>query len=142
MNPIVSSRFRETSFAVRRWRVDAEPGTTRADLEDPAFWALVAREMEPGQNVEVLADDMSFFAEGLVIDASERWAKVRVNHFHAYSAAEAAPLPAGQEFEVCFRGARRWSVKRKADAAVLSENHGTREAAAAWMAEHARMVAA
>lgn len=140
--PLPPSRLCETSFSVRRWRVEAEAGTTKQELESAAFWALVARMMEPGNIVEVLADDMSFYAEGVVIDASEQWAKVKINQFYRYNAEEAAPLQIDHEFDVCFRGARRWSVKRKSDSFILSENHTTRESAALWMAEHVSRVAA
>lgn len=138
---ITPSKFRETTQVNRHWTATPSVDTPFEDLLRPDYWAHVAANILPGDRIDVLAEDMSYFAELLVVDASRQWVKVKLLRKTELSSEESQPIEADDEHEVKWRGNRRWSVVRKADGAILQEELSSKSAAYAWLSEHQKKVA-
>ena len=122
------------------WSSTAAYGVTREDIENPGYWAHVAARLRNKARIEVHAEDGSFYAEYLVINADKTWAKVLCLRF--IDLKETAKLTAEQAtsifsgYDVKFRGPRKWSVVRKSDNAVLQEGMHSEEDSRKWLAVH------
>lgn len=135
------SQFREYAHVNRLWRCNPEVATSFEDLFRPEYWAHVAATVLAGDRIEALAEDMSYFAELLVVDASRNWVKVKLLRKVELTEEEAEPLVVDEEYEVKWRGNRRWSVVRRVDGAVLQENLASKAEGYAWLADHQKKVA-
>ena len=114
-------------------------GTAFEDILKPEYWSHVAHQLRPGHKVEVLAEDASFWALLLVIDAGKMTAIVEPLLFKELASRDA--VMEDEEMFVKYRGPHsRYSVLRKSDNAVMKENLQTKAAAAEWMKN--RMLAA
>lgn len=122
------------------WAVTATYGMTREDIENPGFWAHHAVRMRTKDKIEVHAEDGSFYAEYIVVNADRTWAKI-VNTVYL-NLAEAAVISGEQAkgisegYEIKFRGPRKWSVIRKADHSILQEGMHSDADAKQWLAVH------
>lgn len=136
------------------WRSDyaviAEIGTTPEHLLDPAYWAHHAFKMKPWDKIEVRAQDGTWYAEYIVLEASRTWAKVKQIIFVPLTTADVS-LTQSQDMdakrdnaltealanhEVKWRGPKGWSVVRKSDHAALSEGHRLKTDAEGWLRNH------
>jgi hypothetical protein len=142
MNLISPTNVREATYDTTLWRAIINAGTPFEDLLKPEFWALVSSKMRPTDIIQCVAEDNAYFVELLVLDCSSKWAKVKLLRKVDISAEEAAPIQTATDYELVFRGPRRWSVKRQSDGQIVSENHHTREDASGWLAEHNKVMAA
>lgn len=140
LNP---TRMQDAEYARVVRVVTAEPGTTLEDLQRQDYWAHVANTMSPWMRMEVRADDGSFYAEGLVLEAGRNWATVKILQSWNLDTADVARTRsarmeeyAGLPYYVMFRGEHElWSVIRKSDNAVMHEKEGTRAGADRWLQE-------
>ncbi len=142
MQFLMPSKFREASFANRQWCCTPEAGVSIEEILKPEYWAHVSAKMITGDTIRAIPEDMAFFLELLVIDTSKQWAKVKEIHRVLLTAEEASPIEEDIDFEVKFRGARRWSVVRKSNNAVEAENMASKADAFAWISEYAKKMAA
>ena len=79
---VMPERVKIAEAARNRWAVTVEPGTTRDQLKLPEFWSLNARLFIPGDFLEVISDDMAFYAEYKVLSCDRTWAKVHELSWH------------------------------------------------------------
>lgn len=133
-----------------RYDVKIALGVSLQDLQDPAFWAHHAVRMRPCDEIRARAEDGSWVAYLLVLDASRTWARVKVLSEHKLGTADVALSQAVLEdqekrvaeikanFTITFRGPHRHSVIRKQDKTVMSEDHITKADAERWLDTHAR----
>lgn len=136
-------RLQEADFGRTVFVCTAMPGTLPEDLAHQAYWAHVAPSLKPWARIEVRADDASWYAECLVLEAGRNWANVKTLHCWnlsgediARTSAAIAAEYAGLPYEVKFRGEHcLWSVLRKADAAVMHEGEATKAGADQWLRE-------
>lgn len=121
------------------WHVVAAYGTTRADIENPGYWAHVAGRLRPKARIEVHAEDDSFYAEYMVTSCDKTWAKI-VNllfiDLTKTSITKEQEQGINDAYEVTFRGPKKWSVVRKSDRAVLQEGLHSRDDGEKWLAVH------
>lgn len=129
-------------------------------LSDPAFWAHVAVKFSPWHEIRARAEDGSWMARFVILDAARTWARVKMIEFHEFApitATEPAKpeqpaavvlSPAAEQAVQDFiaqhtwshRGPKGHSIIRKADKEVLVESLGTKADALKWLDEHARKI--
>jgi hypothetical protein len=132
------TRMQEAEFARAVHVVTADAEHLPQDLERQDYWAHVAQNLRPWTRLEVRADDGTWYAECLVLEAGRNWANVKVlqpsttsrpptsPQTQAAIAEEYARLP----YEVSFRGEHElWGVIRKSDNAVMHDKEGTKAGA-------------
>ncbi len=144
---------RETQLQNRTAKVQgfafiADHGTVPEDLLRPEFWAGCAQRLQrrPGDcptEVTVWAEDGSFWAELVVIEAGARWAKCRFK-------SEPILVDQSARSEIAFKGhvvnfggeTEMWRVIRDSDKSKLKDSFATAEQALAWLQDHVRSMAA
>jgi hypothetical protein len=108
-------------------------------VKDPAFWALTAYKLRPGDTIEVHNDDMSFFGMLYVRDVSGA-AGTRLNNRAIVAVlgyGELGPIKKelkSKTHEVRFLGPHeKWSIVALVDGKLVKGGFGTPEAAGQWM---------
>lgn len=123
-----------------------EPGLTLEDVQDPAFFAHVAKRMRECDHIEVRTDDKAWFAELFVVEVGQMFVKTALLRYVELSGgakvksadkptqSDAAPA-AG--FATVWKGPhKRFCVVRESDKAIVHENAATKEDGDAWIAQH------
>lgn len=129
---ILSNRIRPAEYDRVIWAATAEAGVTLKDVQEPAYWSHVAKNLRAGAQIEVTAVDGSWFARLYVRSADGNSAKVFVLDSWIFDqVAEATPTA---EFTVKHRGPKGWSVLRASDNAIVFEGGATRSDADQWVA--------
>lgn len=122
------------------WAATAAYGVTKEDIENPVYWSHVCARFRPKDRIEVHSEDGAFYAEYMVTSCDRTWAKVVCLMFVELN--KAAKLTDEQvegihaNYEVMFRGPKKWSVIRKSDRATLHEGLHTKEDAKKWLDVH------
>lgn len=133
MTQLATNRFELSINGIRHnvFRVKPEIGTPPVALLDPHFWAHVSSKMSVGDIIEVIAEDGSYFAELLVRDVGNLFAKVAFkNPVMEFSKPEDVELPAG--YEVKWRGPKlRYGVLHGTD--VLKDGFVDKSEARTWL---------
>jgi hypothetical protein len=140
--PLHPSRFQLAEHRRQIWHIVPEHGTALAELLTPAYWSHVSRQMRPSDRIEVNAEDGSFFAELVVIDAGLQFAKVALLREAKLEGVEASQtsLP-GHKVE--WSGPHtKFRVVRESDRKVLKDGFTTRADAGTWLSNHAKALAA
>lgn len=142
---LLPPQFLDAEYQRRDTIAKPEAGTTLLEMQDPAYWANVAKTLKPMDRIEVRPADGTWWAELLVRVVEPQSVRVhvlRTVEFHKPARADASPDVA-DGYEVKHRGAQRgWCVIREHDAAVLVEKQASHEAAVAWLTGHLRTLAA
>lgn len=127
---ILQRQIQQADFARTVWVVKPEPGVTLEQLLQPETWAHVSKTFKPGDRVDVMPPGGDWFAELYVRSSGDNEAKLVVLKTHVFETAKQVD----GEVEVKHRGeAKKWSVLRKSDKAVLVEGLETRGAAEDWV---------
>lgn len=122
--------------------VCVQVGTTIEDLLVPAYWANVARNLQPRTTIEVHWDDASQFAELYVLDAGRNWASVDVLR-HKKELKRPVLAHLAEQYEISFNGpVDRYRIQRLSDRAVIKAGFATEAAAHQYLAEYKRKMAA
>ncbi len=125
-------RLRSEEYAHNVWVATAPFGVTREQLKEQTFWSHVAAQMRPRDELKVFAEDGTYFAHYLVLSCDRTWAVVH----------ELAFVPIGEvslseqaldDYEVKFRGPKKWSVVRKSDNKVLQEGLHSQAQGEEWL---------
>lgn len=135
--PLNQSRFFQADHRFNRWAVVAEHGETIDTITKPEYFTHVSKRLRPMDKIEVYAEDMSFYAELLVIDAGSTWAKTFV--LRNVSLLKGSPAPASDtdKYIVSYRGLhKKFSVVRKADQEVVKDGFQSKDEANTWLAGH------
>lgn len=111
-------------------------GVDPKDILVPAFWAHHAVKMKPFDEIRARAEDGTWVANLIVLDASRTWVKVQMlGAVHRLTTADQSQTQAVEadietfksQHKVVHRGPRGWSVVRKGDNAVIAEDKGTKD---------------
>lgn len=132
----------QAEFAIKQWYVT--PTEPFDALMDPSFWgkADAAKDMRPGDRIEVLAEDGSYWGMLLVRSASRSSAVVVPLDFKQLTA-EAPPSAEFSGFEVKWAGPqRKFRAMRIEDKAVLRDGFDTKEQGETWLRNYMRSIAA
>lgn len=115
------------------WVVNAEAGTTVADVLDPQYWSHMAAEMLQYDRVEVLLETGEWMLELVVLGRDRNWAQVHVLHHHQLEKV-AADMPAAAKHRVEWKGPQhRFCVIRNSDNEVIQKELQSRVAAGDWL---------
>lgn len=133
------ARFRGEEFLRSKWLATAFEHTTPEDLLKPDYWAHVSTHLRPRDRIEAWADDGTWMAEYVVLEAGRNWARLSIVSVHRFTNADQAMTHADAlaPYEITHRGVHsKWSVIRKSDRQVMSEGYDTMRGATDWLAEH------
>ena len=115
------------------WTVTAPAGTERADVLAPTFWVHVARKLRPLAEINVIAQDCSWYGKYLVLYAHGVDVKLAELGFWALAVDKTAELE-NDEFRVQWAGpSHLFRVIRKTDNVVVQKGIKTRNEAGIWM---------
>lgn len=133
MTQLATDRFHLSVNGIRHniFRVNPEIGTPPTALLDQHYWAHVSAKLRMGDVIEVLAEDGSYYAELLVRDAGNLYAKVAFrNPVTEFGKTEEQEVPAG--YEIKWRGPHaKFGVIHGKD--VLKDGFVDKGEAGAWL---------
>jgi hypothetical protein len=141
---LIVPRFKNAEYERVIYQACPENGVSFEDVLQPEFWSHVADKLKPTDRIEVLAEDGSYFAELLVIDAGRLYAKVAVLRFVELASSEVPADLAGDlaEFKVEFKGpVLKHVVVRQSDKQYVQEGIARKADAEAWIREHVKALA-
>ncbi len=141
MSKILEQRLKQAEFGRNLWRFEPEEATTFEDVLKPSYWVHVARTLQTGDHIEVVARDQSYFAELFVRSVADGEVRVAVLRKVELDDVAASPAPSEGEYEIKHRGGAGWSVLRKTDRKVMVERLDTKSAAEDWLASHTNALA-
>lgn len=138
VTPMDLVRFRGIEYMREHYLCTAHANTRPEDLLKPEYWAHVATLMRPRARIEAWADDGTWMAEYVVLEAGRNWARLFMLEKHFLTTADVAMTQADalSPYEIAHRGPHsKWSVIRKVDREVVHEGEETPDGAAAWTRE-------
>lgn len=135
------NKLRSAEHARNSWSIVPDDGTTIEEVCQPAYFAHVAGRMQPGDLIEVRAEDTSYYARLYVRDTGRAMVKCAVLEYHSFEAIEFGDN-ADTQFDVAYRGlTRKWCVVRKSDNTVIKDECQTREGATSYLGEYLKALA-
>lgn len=129
-------RFKGVEFMRSEYLCTAHPNTTPEDLLAPEYWAHISAQLRPRDRIEAWANDGSWMAEYVVLEAGRNWARLHLLQVYHFTSGDQAMTQADamSPYEITFRGPHaKWSVVRKSDRQVVHEGAETARAAAEWL---------
>jgi hypothetical protein len=131
------ARLKDAGYDRNIWQVSVAKDISFEAVQQPDFWAHVARQLKPCDRIEVLAEDMSWFAELLVMDADRLWAKTAVLRFVELAGKEVPAAVASSGFRVEYKGPnKKHVVIRESDNQIVQEGIALKADAERWISEH------
>lgn len=146
-----TSHIRPEQFATSRWAINVPAGSTIKDLVSPDFYANIANQLGKNDYIRALFDDGSYIVDLLVTEVDTKnqtpvWIRTVITNVVNIAEAEEKTkeilkqeikqekeVVTGElshpDYEIKFRGAKKYSIIRKNDKAVLQEDLLTKEAA-------------
>lgn len=117
---ISTMRVEAAEFRRNIWRAYPEEGTPFETVLSEAYWAHRAAAFKAGDKIEVLPDEMHYYAELLVIAAGAAWARVMELYRRELGA---LALPDRRpDYSVAWRGAhRKFAIVRTVDGAIVKD---------------------
>jgi hypothetical protein len=134
--PIHPNKFKLAEQVSKRWVAVAPACTKRTDLLMPTYWAHVAANLAPWDEIEVRSEDGSWAGLYVVRNRDRTWARVHEMNFTNFNSpklAEAELKKIREEYDVKLRGPKGWSVVRRNGNTVLQENMHSKEDADVWL---------
>jgi len=129
-----------------RYDAKIQQGVTPEELLAPAFWAHHAMKLKPMDELRARAEDGTWVAYLIVLDASRTWARVQLLSVHRLTTADVAMSQANEgqvkaikeAHKIAWRGPHKWSVVRITDDNVLHDGEQQKDLAHAWLDRWAR----
>lgn len=142
LQALSGSRLQFAEQVRNLWQVTVPVNTNPDDLLNPPFWAHVALRLRVKDRIEVWSEDGQWYTELLVVDRDRNWAKCHplmgvIGLSKDVSEEQANAGFAEAQFEVMWRGPRKWSVVRKSDRNVVHEGEETKDGAENWLKHNA-----
>lgn len=116
-------------------------GETLETALEPNFWSHVAKQLRPGDRIELTSYDASWLAT-LYVQAVSRIEAVVAVLSKTDLGAPAMPKGEVSPYEVAFRGPRKWSIVHAETREVLKEDIETKQAADTYLKNHMQALAA
>lgn len=120
-------KLTSSPVGVHRWRCRPIQGTTLKQMLEPEYWSLVAYRfavkegINEGAIVEILPEDHAFYAELIVLNASNIHAVVETLFYKELKAKRRKSM-IKDGYEVKLRGPKKWSIIRVSDKVVVDED--------------------
>ena len=142
--------MQEAEYQFTIWAVVAPNGLKAQDLLAPGFWALYATKMKPFDEIRARAEDGTWMARFVVLEAGRTWARLHQLEQHNLGtqdvsltkAAAQRTEDAKKDFEIKHRGPKGWSVVRLSDKQVMHEGAQSKQAASTWLDGHLKTTGA
>ena len=138
VTPMELQRFKGSEYERAEYVCTAHDHTTPQDLLEPGYWAHVSTLLRPRARVEAWANDGTWMAEYVALEAGRNWARLHLLQVYHFTSGDMAMTQADAmtPYEITFRGPHsKWSVVRKSDRAVLHEGSDTARGATDWLTE-------
>lgn len=128
-------RWRGAEFANNTWYLRIEQGITKAQLLAQEFWAHVAEDLRPYDEIKVRCDDGTVYATLLVLDCGRAFANVQVLQWHNLTTADVAEtrtnMGATGDYKIEWKGAnKKFVITRLSDQQVIREGQDQRKESA------------
>ena len=137
---LTGGQWQQVEYARNIWRALPEEGVTIKDIVKPEFWAIVSTDLKRTDKIEVLPEDGSWYAELLVRDVGNGWAKVGIlNHIEFHSVAvQSAMEDMFKDHEIKWKGpnVNKFCIVRKTDGEIIRRGYENQAEAIAALAEH------
>lgn len=130
-------------YKTKLYRASIPSDLTMDDILKSEYWAHVAGRLSPAEKIECIWEDMTKYAEILVISVGVAWAKIVCLKFVDFNAAQIspdAPEKKNTEYFIEFQKACQWAVYRKSDGQRIHSNCLTEEEAKAWLADFEKAI--
>ncbi len=117
------SRLKLGEYIRNIFTATAHEGTLVEDALNPEYWAHVSEQFKPYDKIELRADDGSWYAEFMVLDASRTWARVKLlNQWDLTTADTSLSQATLDAYRFEFKGPhKKWCVIRNSDDAYVHE---------------------
>ncbi|MFW0758931.1 hypothetical protein ACN1C3_30175 [Pseudomonas sp. H11T01] len=144
VQPIMRSAF---TFAESRNNVFSAVvprGTTQQRLVQSGLWSVVADQLRSFDRILCIAEDRSYYAELLILDAGKGHCSVQLLSYHTLPVllVSEAGLPPGFSIDYSgpvHNGSGGYQVLRHADGVIMSTGHSNREEALAALLDSATL---
>jgi hypothetical protein len=143
---LTPSKLEQAEFSRVLFSVTPELGTTIKEVLDPTYWRHVAGKLRPRCRIEVLAEDLSYYAELLVLSCDKTWANVALLSHVVLIAEEAKksdkkegeddPFSTELHYVDYVQGASKGRVILKEGNKVVKDGFNSKKLAAEWMRAH------
>lgn len=136
VRPMEAPRFRAIEYMRSEYLCTAFEDTTPQDLLEPSYWAHMSAQFKPRDRIEAWANDGTWMAEYVVLEAGRNWAKLHLLTVYHLTTSDQAMTKADQmtPYSIEWKGPHgKWTVIRKSDLQTMSEGHETLQAATDWI---------
>lgn len=141
--PVMPIRMQLAEQSRNIWCLTVPNGTTVQDMLNPGYWAHLARQLKPGDRVEVEPDNGTYFAELRVLDAGNQYAKMAVLREVTLESIEPSATISVPGHTVEWSGRHtKWRVIRESDRKVLKDSLASKADGYAWLASYSKALAA
>ncbi|WP_323994706.1 hypothetical protein [Aeromonas hydrophila] len=125
---ILVPHFNLAEYSRNIWRVTALHGQEFDQFKDPEAWAHVAANFKRYDEVEIIAEDGSFFAKGIVLKVTKTSATV---HFYVHEdfEQEVSGSADGSKYSIEWGGKAKWRVVRNSDDEIIESHISSKEEA-------------
>lgn len=133
-------KLQAAEYARSNWFIRADPEVSMEEVLDPKFYTHVASKMKCGDRIEVLADDLTWHVDLIVVNVEKVSIKVVPLAVNKLVKDEPSEFP---DYTIRWAGeSAKHRVIRKSDRAVLKSGFATASDAADWLREHLKKEAA
>ncbi|MEN9903117.1 MAG: hypothetical protein RL651_1781 [Pseudomonadota bacterium] len=139
---LVPQALKGAEFASTTHSATPDAGTPYSRVLEPSYWALVASNLRPMDEIKVIPQDLAYYAHLLVVSVSRMDVFVK-----EISKADFEPVKTEEtdlgDYVIKYSGPiAKHRVIRTKDGQVMAENISTKEEARRWIAEHEKAIAA
>lgn len=144
--------FSLADYRRNHWAAIAARGVNPEDVLVPSYWAMHAFNLKPWDRIDIQAEDGTWLGEYVVLGCDRTWARIHTLRVTRLTPADIAETQAAKEnavktdapdsqrpllkadtYTVKYRGAKKWSVIRDGDNAVMAEGLAQKQDAEAWL---------
>ena len=135
------TRITQMEHAVMLWHHVAQPGESPEQFMHLATWAHVAKSLQVGHEIIVVAAEGNWRLHLYVRAVGRNEVVVGTVSFAEFGRQE--EIVDDVPYAVAWRGpSAKWSVVSKETKAIVKDNFATQEQAAQWVAQHLKALAA
>lgn len=132
------------------WRATPRSGVDVESLNDPTYWSHVAKRARPGDKIEAFWEDGSRYVELIVVGVGSAALSVRIlSQLEIARASEEEETPSEgkgldmRDYRIVFAGSlAKFRITRIKDRHTVKDGFDTKDAAALWLKEHLKALAA
>jgi hypothetical protein len=132
---LLPNQMKEATYTRTVFAAAPAAGTTKEDIANNEYWTHVARKIQPGTIIEVLPEDLAFFATLIVLWVGQNAVKVKLLSFIELGDGEDDAERDETTFKVAWRNGKNWCVTRIADGAIIKDSLPSKKDALLWVAE-------